>query len=154
MRYFIYMLNTKKICCFGLMEIQGNISSLQRLLKIIIQRVILFTILAIAGLTLDILKLASWAHMGCTANIIIKDTINILASISKIMRIWLMGRRNREHCIVDLYFVFKEFSLQHWLEQYNAYYYVGITSDLFFYARIARRTEAICWFHLVLRPRL
>ena len=35
---------------FGLREIQGNISSLQRLLEIIIQQVILFTILAIVDL--------------------------------------------------------------------------------------------------------
>ena len=48
------------------------------------------------GLTLDILKVASWAHMGRTANIIIKDIIHNFASISKIMRILLMGRRNRE----------------------------------------------------------
>ena len=34
--------------------------------------------------------------MGRTANIIIKDVIHIFASISKIMRILLMGRRNRE----------------------------------------------------------
>ena len=37
-------------------------------------------------------------HMGCTANIIIKDVINIFASISKIMCFLLMGRRNRERC--------------------------------------------------------
>ena len=37
--------------------------------------------------------------MGRTANIIIKDVIHIFASISKIMRILLMGRRNRERCI-------------------------------------------------------
>ena len=48
------------------------------------------------GLSLDILKMESWTHMGCTANIIIKDVIHIFASISKIMRILLMGRRNRE----------------------------------------------------------
>ena len=36
----------------------------------------------ISGLKLDILKMASWAHMGHTANIIIKDTIHIFASIS------------------------------------------------------------------------
>ena len=35
-------------------------------------------------------------HMWHTANIIIKDVIHIFASISKIMRILLMGRRNRE----------------------------------------------------------
>ena len=34
--------------------------------------------------------------MGRTANIIIKDMIDIFATISKIMRILLMGRRNRE----------------------------------------------------------
>ena len=38
--------------------------------------------------------------MGRTANIIIKDIIHIFASISKIMRILLMGRRNRERCHV------------------------------------------------------
>ena len=42
---------------------------------------------AFAGLTLDILKMASWVHMGRTANIIIKDTIHIFVSISKILRI-------------------------------------------------------------------
>ena len=52
----------------------------------------------IAGLSLDILKMESWTHMGRTANIIIKDVIHIFASISKIMRILLMGRRNRERC--------------------------------------------------------
>ena len=34
--------------------------------------------------------------MGRTANIIINDIIDVFASISKIMRILLMGRRNRE----------------------------------------------------------
>ena len=34
--------------------------------------------------------------MGRTTNIIIKDVFHIFASISKIMRILLMGRRNRE----------------------------------------------------------
>ena len=34
--------------------------------------------------------------MGRTANIIIKDVIHIFASISKIMGILMMGRRNRE----------------------------------------------------------
>ena len=34
--------------------------------------------------------------MGRTANIIIKDVIHVFASISKIMLILLMGRRNRE----------------------------------------------------------
>ena len=38
----------------------------------------------------------SWTHVGRTANIIIKDIIHIFASISKTMRILLMGRRNRE----------------------------------------------------------
>ena len=47
-------------------------------------------------LSLDILKMESWTHMGCTANIIIKDVIYVFASISKIMRILLMGWRNRE----------------------------------------------------------
>ena len=49
-----------------------------------------------SGLSLDILKMESWTHMGRTANIIIKDVIHIFASISKIIRILLMGRRNRE----------------------------------------------------------
>ena len=49
-----------------------------------------------AGLSLDILKMESWTHMGRTANIIIKEIFHIFASISKIMRILLMGRRNRE----------------------------------------------------------
>ena len=47
-------------------------------------------------LSLDILKMESWTHMGRTANIIIKDIIHVFASISKIMRILLMGRRNRK----------------------------------------------------------
>ena len=54
----------------------------------------------IAGLSLDILKMESWTHMGRTANIIIKDVIHVFASFSKIMLILLMGRRNRERCIV------------------------------------------------------
>ena len=35
-------------------------------------------------------------HMGRTANIVIKDVIHVFASISKIMRILRMGRRNRQ----------------------------------------------------------
>ena len=55
----------------------------------------------VTGLSLDILKMESWTHMGRTANIIIKDVvIHIFASISKIMRILLMGRRNRERCVI------------------------------------------------------
>ena len=50
-----------------------------------------------SGLSIDILKMQSWTHVGRTANIIIKDVIHVFASISKIMRILLMGRRNREH---------------------------------------------------------
>ena len=53
----------------------------------------------VSGLSLDILKMESWTHMGRTANIIIKDVIHIFASISKIMRILLMGRRNLERCV-------------------------------------------------------
>ena len=49
-----------------------------------------------SGLSLAILKMESWTHMGRTANMIIKDVIHVFASISKIMRILLMGRRNRE----------------------------------------------------------
>ena len=49
-----------------------------------------------AGLSLDILKMESWTHMGRTANIIIKDVINIFASVSKFVRILLMGWRNRK----------------------------------------------------------
>ena len=49
-------------------------------------------------LALDILKMESWMHMGCTANIIIKDIINIFVSISKQMRILLMGRCYHDHC--------------------------------------------------------
>ena len=49
------------------------------------------------GLSLDILKMESWTYMGRTANIIIKDIIHVSASISKILHILLMGRRNREH---------------------------------------------------------
>ena len=43
------------------------------------------------GLTLDILNMESWMHMGWTANIIIKDIIYIFAFISKNMHILLMG---------------------------------------------------------------
>ena len=38
--------------------------------------------------------------MGRTANIIIKDAIHAFASISTIMHILLMGRRNHERCII------------------------------------------------------
>ena len=55
-----------------------------------------------AGLAPDILKMESWTHMGCTLNIIIKDIINIFASICKNMRILLMGRRYRERWSVDV----------------------------------------------------
>ena len=41
---------------------------------------------------------APWVHMGHTANMIIKDTIYIFASISKVIRILLMGRCNHERC--------------------------------------------------------
>ena len=51
------------------------------------------------GLSLDILKIESWTHMGRTANMIIKDVIHVFASISKIMRILLLGRRNCERCL-------------------------------------------------------
>ena len=51
------------------------------------------------GFSLDILKMESWTHMGRTANIIIKDVSHVFASISKIMRILLMGRRNCERCV-------------------------------------------------------
>ena len=36
------------------------------------------------GLSLDILKMEYWTHMGRTENIIIKDVIHIFASISKL----------------------------------------------------------------------
>ena len=51
------------------------------------------------GLSLDILKMECWTHMGRTANIIIKDVIHVFASISKIMCILLMGRRDCERCM-------------------------------------------------------
>ena len=54
----------------------------------------------LTGLTLDILKMVSWAHMGRTVNIIIKGTIHIFASIGKIVRILLMGQRNRERWLI------------------------------------------------------
>ena len=50
------------------------------------------------GLALDILKVESWTQMGRTANIIIKCSIHVFASICKNMRILLMGRRYRERC--------------------------------------------------------
>ena len=40
--------------------------------------------------------------MERTAIMIIKDVIHVFASISKIMLILLMGRRNRERCIIML----------------------------------------------------
>ena len=49
-------------------------------------------------ISLDILKLESWTHMGCTAYMIIKGSIHIFVSISKVMHILLIGRRNRECC--------------------------------------------------------
>ena len=55
-----------------------------------------------AGLATDILKMESWTHMACTANIAIKDIIRILVSMCKNMRILLMGRRYRERCNVIL----------------------------------------------------
>ena len=58
-----------------------------------------------AGLSLDILKMESWTHMGRTANMIIKDVIHVFASISKIVRILLMGPRNRERCQALLMYV-------------------------------------------------
>ena len=45
----------------------------------------------------------SWTHLGRTANIIIKDVIHVFASISKIMHILLMGRRNRERWRSPIY---------------------------------------------------
>ena len=48
------------------------------------------------GLAPDILKVESWTQMGRTANIIIKYSIHVFASIYKNMRILLMGRRYRE----------------------------------------------------------
>ena len=49
-----------------------------------------------SGFMLDILKTESWAHMGLTANIIIKDVSHIFASICKNMRILMMGQYYRE----------------------------------------------------------
>ena len=49
-----------------------------------------------SGLALDILKVESWTQMGRTANIIIKYSIHVFASICKNMHILLMGRRYRE----------------------------------------------------------
>ena len=45
----------------------------------------------------------SWTHMGCTANIIIKDIIHVFASISKNMHILLMGPRYHERCQSSLW---------------------------------------------------
>ena len=64
---------------------------------------IISNLITASGLSLDILKIESWTHMGRTANIIIKDVIHIFASISKIMRILLMGRRNRERCTCSIF---------------------------------------------------
>ena len=46
--------------------------------------------------------------MRRTVNIIIKGTIHIFASIGKIVRILLMGRRNRERWRLMLKMVYKE----------------------------------------------
>ena len=70
------------------------------------------------GLSLDIFKMESWTHMGRTANIIIKDVIHIFASISKIMRILLMGRRNRERWWKFLYNIHRMIYLT-WLLLYS-----------------------------------
>ena len=43
-----------------------------------------------------------WNHEGYTANIIIKDIIDIFASLSKIIRILLMGQGYYEHCLSEL----------------------------------------------------
>ena len=51
-----------------------------------------------SGLALDILKKECWAHMGRTANIIIKDIYHIFASLSDNMRILLMGQRYHKCC--------------------------------------------------------
>ena len=53
----------------------------------------------LSGLALDILKVESWTQMGRTANIIIKYSIHVFASICKNTRILLMGRRYRERCL-------------------------------------------------------
>ena len=50
----------------------------------------------LSGLVLDILKVESWTQMGRTANMIIKYSIHVFASICKKMHILLMGRRYRE----------------------------------------------------------
>ena len=55
--------------------------------------------IAIPGKTVFLIETAPWTHMKRTANMIIKDVIHIFASISKIMRILLMGWRNRERCL-------------------------------------------------------
>ena len=54
---------------------------------------------SVAGLALDILKVESWTQMGRTANIIIKYSIHVFASICKNRRILLMGRRYRERWV-------------------------------------------------------
>ena len=52
--------------------------------------------------------------MGCTANIIIKDIIDIFASICKNIRILLMGRHYQECC--DVY---KQWTWSCFLFQYS-----------------------------------
>ena len=56
----------------------------------------------LTGLAPDILKMEFWTHMGCTANIIIKDIIHIFASMCKNMRILVMGRRYPEHWLSNI----------------------------------------------------
>ena len=53
------------------------------------------------GLALDILKVESWMQMGRTANIIIKYSIYVFASICKNMHILLMGRRYCERWLPE-----------------------------------------------------
>ena len=43
-----------------------------------------------------------WSREGYTANIILKDIINIFASLSKIIHILLMGQRYHELCLSEL----------------------------------------------------
>ena len=61
-------------------------------------RTVQFTCL-FARITLEILKMESWMHLGHTASIIIEDDIiHMFVSISKNMRILLMGRCFRQRC--------------------------------------------------------
>ena len=68
-----------------------------------------------SGLAQDILKVESWTQMGSTANIIIKYSIHVFASICKNMPILLIRRRYRERCKLILSWQFSSQFSEWWL---------------------------------------